>query len=73
LLPPLVLYLSHGHDVLYIQVSLSTVVRVGLALLRVVGANDGLDVLLGDVVQRLELLEISGRVGLAECLEDGLI
>lgn len=65
--------LSHSHDVLNIQISLSAVVRVGLALLGVVGANDGLDALEGDVVGVLELSQVVRRVGLAEGLEDGLI
>lgn len=49
--------LSKSHDVLDIKIGLSTVVRVIVALRGRVGAFDGLYLLLGEVVLRLELLQ----------------
>lgn len=65
--------MSHSHDVLDVQVGLTTVVRVRGTLGRVVGSDDLLDGLVGDVVLSLELRKIVRRVRLAESLKDGLV
>lgn len=65
--------LSDGDEVLNVEVGFTAVVGVGLASAGVVGADDLLDGLVGEVVGLLELGEIGGGVALSQGLEEGLV